>query len=191
MKKIALLLVFFCFTLGFAQDKEDTRYFPVVYVLKNSSDTIKARVRNTGIVSNKKYSVYTILMKMKMVDKEKNTTWVRPGDLKYIKITDPENVSYEYYDAASKSLNDIGLVRIMYEGKNIRGYQGYSSSGFSIISREYIVNKDQKIIFEGHIADQKFRDFLNNDLDVEEKLKSAKTFEDYGQALRIWDTKLD
>ncbi|MGG7468901.1 hypothetical protein ACVVIH_08115 [Chryseobacterium arthrosphaerae] len=190
MKKIILLLIFFCFTFGFSQEKEDTRYFPVVYILKNSNDSISAKVRNTGTVSNKKYSVYTILMKMKMVDKEKNTTWVKPGDVKYIKITDNENVSYEYYDSAEKNLNDVGLVRAFYEGKNISGYQAYSNSGFSIISKEYIVDKDKKVIFEGHFADQKFRSFVN-DPNLEEKLKSAKTWEDYSEVLQLWDSKFD
>ncbi|RTZ46148.1 hypothetical protein EJ377_16985 [Chryseobacterium arthrosphaerae] len=41
------------------------------------------------------------------------------------------------------------MVRAFYEGKNISGYQAYSNSGFSIISKDYIVDKDKKVIFEG------------------------------------------
>lgn len=191
MKKIVFLLLFFCFALSFSQENEKSRYFPAVYTLKNSNDTIKARVRNTGAINNKKYALYTIIMKMKMVDNEKNVTWVKPNDIRYIKITDPENVSYEYFASTDKLSKEVGLVKSIYEGRNISCYQGYSGTGFNVMGKEYVINKDKNIIFEGSLAEERFKSLFTKYPDLGEKLKSAKTLDDYKEVLKLADSKLD
>lgn|GEM_PF-862402 len=194
MKKITFAIAIFCFTFFLSQNKNQ-RYFSTQYILKNSNDTIRAKIRNTGIYSNKKYSLYTILMKMKMVDSDGNTIWIKPKEIKYIKITDNENVEYEYFDSSEKFLKEEGLVRVIYEGKNINWYQSFDNPKLltNITFKGYIVDKNKNIIDEYYFEDSKnrFKKLFQDYPDLQEKVKSLRTDEDYIDILKLYDVRLD
>jgi len=94
MKAKIILLFSLLSILIFCQEKEIKGFFPAQYILKSSNDTIKAKVRNVGKFTNKKYYFATVLFKMKMKDEQGNETWIEPNDLKYIKITDENNLKF-------------------------------------------------------------------------------------------------
>ncbi|MDV7698781.1 hypothetical protein N6B72_17785 [Chryseobacterium soli] len=179
----------------FSQDKEEKGYFPATYVVKNSNDTIQAKVRNVGKFTNKKYYFATILFKMKMRDKNGTETWVEPNDVKYIKITDENNIPHEYFASADRLPKEEGLLEIMYEGKNINWYKDYHNAVLdtNLKIRGYIVDNKKSIIYKGFFDNSKgnLKKLFKNYPDLEEKLKSTKTEEDYIELLRLYDAKID
>lgn len=196
MKKIFFLLAILCFAFIFSQEKENKRYFPTEYVLKNSGDTLRARVRNTGMYTNKKYSFATILFKMKMMDEKGNTTWVPINEVRYIKILDENQQKHEYFASTDKFLKEKGLVEVVYEGKNINWYKAFNNSilspGIQILN--YLVDKDKNILYEESLLDnfsRNLKKLFKDDLDLTEKLKQAKTEKDYLELLQLYDTKLE
>lgn len=193
MKKIFLACVLWSF-LGFAQKGE--RMFPVEYVLKSTNDTIKTKIRNTGYYSNKKYHFATIMFKMLMVDEKGNKNWVEPKDVKFIKITDPENITHTYYASSDKLGVERGLVEVLYEGNKISWYRGFSNSTLSISSQlkvfGYVLDSSRKIINIGLFDDSKKfikNKIINTDPDLLAMWKSAKTDADFAKILEIYDRK--
>ncbi|MCJ8155305.1 hypothetical protein MKJ01_16185 [Chryseobacterium sp. SSA4.19] len=126
-------------------------FFPAEYVLKNSSDTIKAQVRNTGRFTNKKYYFATILFKMKMRDEIGNETWIEPDDVEYIKITDENHIKHEYFSSSERLPREKGLIEIMYEGRNINWYKDYYNPTLlmQLEIKGYIVDKEKNILYSG------------------------------------------
>ncbi|UKB82471.1 hypothetical protein LF887_15825 [Chryseobacterium sp. MEBOG06] len=194
MKKIIFLFAFFCFMLGFSQENVDKGYFPVKYILKSSSDTIKAKVRNIGKFTNKKYSFATIVFKMKIRDNAGNETWIQPSDVKYIKITDENNINHEYYASSDKLPKDQGLVEIIYEGNNINWYRSFYNSALSIglEIREHVIDKSKKKIYGfTDLSKSVFKKIFKDYPDLIEKLESAKTEKDCINLLQLYDAKID
>ncbi|ASW73076.2 hypothetical protein IQ37_14680 [Chryseobacterium piperi] len=195
--KTRFIILFSLFSIGlyFSQEKEDKRFFPVEYILKNSNDTIKGKIRNTGYFTNKKYYFATIMFKMKMRSGNGEETWVQPNDVKYIKITDENNIKHEYFASTEKLPKDEGLIEIMYEGKHINWYKGYRNPvlGTQLEIRGYITDKDKNLLYSGFFYDfkGKFKKMLKDDLDLEAKLKAAKTDEEYVEVFRLYDAKID
>lgn len=196
MKKIIFSVGIFCFTSVFSQEKENKRYFPAEYVLKSAGDTIKAKVRNTGMYTNKKYSFATILFKMKMMDENGNTTWVPIDKVRYIKIVDENKLPHEYFASTDKFIQEKGLVEVVYEGKTINWYKAFDNSilspGVQIIY--YLVDKNKNILYQ----EKPFSDFRNNlkklfkdRPDLQEKLKSAKTEKEHAELLQLYDEALE
>lgn len=198
MKKIIFLLGIFCYTILFSQEKENKRYFPAEYVLKTSGDTIKAKVRNTGLYTNTKYSFATILFKMKMMDEKGATNWVPINEVKYIKILDENRNKHEYFASTDKFLKEKGLVEVLYEGKNINWYKAFNNSILSpkVQFIKYLVDKDKNILYEykeGPFDDfrQNLKKLFKNDSDFTEKLKQAKSEKECIKLLQLWDAKFD
>lgn len=196
MKKIFFLLGIFCFTIFFSQEKENKRYFPTEYVLKTSGDTIKAKVRNTGLYTNTKYSFATILFKMKMMDEKGATKWVPINHVRYIKIVDENQHKHEYFASTDKFLKEEGLVEVLYEGKNINWYKAFNNSILTpnVQFLNYLVDKDKNVLYkEGPLDDFKrnLKKLFKDDSDLEGKLKQANTEEDYIKILSLYDTKID
>ncbi|MDN3692228.1 hypothetical protein QWZ06_08110 [Chryseobacterium tructae] len=196
MKKIFFLLGIFCFTLLFSQEKENKRYFPAEYVLKTSGDTLKAKVRNTGLYTNTKYSFATILFKMKMMDEKGATNWVFINEVRYIKILDENQNKHEYFASTDKFHKEKGLVEVLYEGKNINWYKAFNNSILTpkVQFIKYLVDKDKNILYE--YKEDPFDDFrqslkklFKNDSDFTEKLKQAKSEKECIQLLQLWDAK--
>ncbi|MBK1897231.1 hypothetical protein [Chryseobacterium paridis] len=192
--KFILLFSLFSIII-FSQEKENKGFFPVEYILKSSSDTIKAEVRNVGKFTNKKYYFATILFKMKMKDGQGNETWVEPGDLKYIKITDENNIGHEYFASSERLPQEEGLIEVIYEGKNINWYKGYHNPLLraQLDIKGYITDKDKKLLYSGFFNDFKGRmkRLLKDYPDLEEKFKKAKTEEEYVDIFRLYDAKID
>ncbi|PRB05985.1 hypothetical protein CQ046_02070 [Chryseobacterium sp. MYb7] len=195
MKKIFFLFAILCSSFIFSQEKENKRYFPAEYVLKKSGDTIKARVRNTGMYTNKKYSFATVLFKMKMMDEKGNTTWVPINEVRYIKILDEDKQKHEYFASTDKFIKEKGLVEVVYEGKNINWYKAFSNSilsqGIQIVN--YLVDKDKNILYKEMLLDgfsRNLKKLFKEDLDLTEKLKQAKIEKDYIKLLQLYDSKL-
>ncbi|RXM51801.1 MULTISPECIES: hypothetical protein [unclassified Chryseobacterium] len=198
MKKIIFLFGMFCFTLLFSQEKENKRYFPAEYVLKTSGDTIKAKVRNTGLYTNTKYSFATILFKMKMMDEKGVTNWVPINDVRYIKILDENQNKHEYFASTDKFLKEKGLVEVLYEGKNINWYKAFNNSILTpkVQFIKYLVDKDKNILYEykdGPFDDfrQSLKKLFKDDSEFTEKLNQTKSEKECIQLLQLWDTKLD
>ena len=198
MKKIIFLLGIFYYTILFSQEKENKRYFPAEYVLKTSGDTIKAKVRNTGLYTNTKYSFATILFKMKMMDEKGATNWVPINEVKYIKILDENRNKHEYFASTDKFLKEKGLVEVLYEGKNINWYKAFNNSILSpkVQFIKYLVDKDKNILYEykeGPFDDfrQNLKKLFKNDSDFTEKLKQAKSEKECIKLLQLWDAKFD
>lgn len=197
MKKIILLTLVFISITTFSQEKKNDGYFPAEYVLKKSpNDTIKAKVRNIGIYSNKKYSDMTILFKMTMLDNLGKKTKILPEEIKYIKITDTENnTPHEFFASTDKFLKDEGLVKILYEGKKISWYKDYVNSllSTSIVVNGYIVDNNKNIIFEGFLDSSKkhLKKLFKQYPDLSEMMRSAKTDEDYINILRMYGMMTD
>ncbi|SHK71992.1 hypothetical protein [Chryseobacterium polytrichastri] len=190
------ILLFSLFSiLIFSQDQEAKGYFPAEYVLKSSNDTIKAKVRNVGKFTNKKYYFATILFKMKIRDDQGNESWIEPNDVKYIKITDENNIKHEYFSSAGRLPKEEGLLEIMFEGKNINWYKDYYNPTLrlQLEIKGYIVDKNKNILYWGFFNDikNKFKKIFKDDPNLMEKLKAAKTDEDYVELLRLYDTKID
>ncbi|WP_343686463.1 hypothetical protein [Chryseobacterium gleum] len=198
MKKIIFLLGIFCYTILFSQEKENKRYFPAEYVLKTSGDTIKAKVRNTGLYTNTKYSFATILFKMKMMDEKGATNWVPINEVKYIKILDENRNKHEYFASTDKFLKEKGLVEVLYEGKNINWYKAFNNSILTpkVQFIKYLVDKDKNILYEykeGPFDDfrQNLKKLFKNDSDFTEKLKQANSEKECIKLLQLWDAKFD
>lgn len=192
--KTKFIIFFSLFSIAlFSQDKEDKGYFPTEYILKNSNDTIKAKVRNVGRFTNKKYYFATILFKMKMRDSNGNESWIEPNDIKYIKITDENNIKHEYFGSVEKLPKEEGLLEIMFEGQNINWYKDYHNPTLrlQLEIKGYIIDKNKNILYRGFFNDSKggFKKIFKNYPDLEERLKSAKTDEDYIELLRLYDAK--
>lgn len=192
MKRIVSLLIFFTFSFLFSQD--DKNFFPTEYVLKNSNDTIKAKVRNVGKFSNKKYYFATVLFKMKMKDATGNETWIEPDQLKYIKITDENNITHEYFSSVDRLPKEKGLIEIMYDGKNIKWYKDYHNPTLrmQLEIMGYIVDNNKNILYSGYFNDvsRKFKTLFAAYPDLVEKAKAAKTEQDYVGLLRIYDDRI-
>ncbi|MCF2218501.1 hypothetical protein H9Q08_04205 [Chryseobacterium sp. PS-8] len=195
MKKIIFLLLFVCFSFSFSQNKDDKRYFPVEYILKTSSDTIKTKIRNVGKFSNTKYYVATVLFKMKMRDSSGSETWVEPKDVEYIKITDENNTIHEYYASAGKMVFDNGFVEILYEGKNMNWYRFFSHGGLKFVGTDFLIDgRNRKIINESGF----FNPSLKNSLkvrfaaypDLLAMIDSWKTDDDLLKILQLYDKKV-
>ncbi len=195
MKKIIFLLLFVCFSFSFSQNKDDKRYFPVEYILKTSSDTIKTKIRNVGKFSNTKYYVATVLLKMKMRDSSGSETWVEPKDVEYIKITDENNTTHEYYASAGKMVFDNGFVEILYEGKNMNWYRFFPHGGLKFVGTDFLIDgRNRKIINESGF----FNPSLKNSLkvrfaaypDLLAMIDSWKTDDDLLKILELYDKKV-
>ncbi|WP_160139936.1 hypothetical protein [Chryseobacterium sp. c4a] len=196
MKKIIFLLAIFSFVFSFSQEKGSKGYFPAEYVLKNSKDTVKSKVRNMGVYTNDKYSFGTILFKMKMMNERGNTTWVPINEVKYIKILDENKQKHEYFASTDKFIKEKGLVEVLYEGKNINWYKGFNNSILTpnVQFLNYLVDKDRKILYkEGTLEDfkQNLKKLFKDNSDLTEELKQAKTEKDFIKLLQLYDTKLE
>jgi hypothetical protein len=132
---------------------------------------------------------------MKMKDDQGNETWIEPNDLKYIKITDENNLKHEYFSSSDRLPVERGLLEIMYESHNIMWYKDYRNRALdmNLQIRGIIVDKNKKIIYDGFFYDSKgkFKKIFGDYPDLEEKLKSAKEEKDYIELLRLYDAKID
>ncbi|WP_445432746.1 hypothetical protein [Chryseobacterium indoltheticum] len=177
----------------FSQQKDDKNFFPVEYILKNSQDTIKAKVRNVGKFSNKKYYFATIMFKMKMRDSDGNESWVQPDDIKYIKITDENNLKHEYFASSERLPKEQGLIEVLYEGKNINWYKDYHNPTLvmQLQIKGYITDNNKNILYWGFFDDlkRKFKIIFKDYPDLQLRLKSANTEEDFVRLLRLYDAK--
>lgn len=155
MKKLIFLVSFFCFNLIFSQKQFEykDRHFPVKYILKNSSDTIRTRVQNTGLFTNKKFSHATYINNMYVVDSLGNKTRVAEQDIDYMEITDLQNVTRKIISSSSVFSKDFGLLEIIYEGNKTAYYRSATYGGLSpysptLIYLDYLLIKDDKSIVE-------------------------------------------
>ncbi|ROI00183.1 hypothetical protein [Chryseobacterium daecheongense] len=194
--KAKFFILFSLFSmLCFSQEKEDKSFFPAEYVLKNSNDTIKAKVRNMGKFTNKKYYFATVIFKMKMKDADGNETWVQPNDVQYIKITDENKIKHEYFASTGRLPTEEGLIEILYEGKNINWYKDYHNAmlDYNLQVRSYLIDKNKKVIYAGFFDRSKgdLKKILKDYPDLLENLKSAKTEGDYLKIIRLYDAKIN
>lgn len=194
MKKTAFLLLFICVGLLFSQQKDDKRYFPAEYTLKTSGDTIRTRIRNVGKFSNTKYYIATIMFKMKMRDDNGVETWVEPKDVEYIKITDENNISHEYYASVGRMEIKGGLIEILYEGKNMNWYRFYPYGTGIITKADFLVDdKNAKIINESGFFNPGLKNSLKTRFaaypDLMALVNSWKTDDDLLKILQLYDKK--
>ncbi len=195
MKTKFVLLFSLLSVFLFSQKKDDKGFFPVEYILKTSQDTVRAKVRNIGKFTNKKYYFATVMFKMKMKDSEGNEIWVQPNDVKYIKITDENNIIHEYFASSERLPKEEGLIEILYEGKNINWYKDYHNPTLrmQIDIKGYITDHNKNILYHGFFDDlkNKFKIIFKDDPDLASKAKTAKTEKDYVEVLRLYDSKAD
>ena len=193
MKTKFILLFSLLSAFLFSQQKDDKNFFPVEYILKSSQDTIKAKVRNVGKFSNKKYYFATIMFKMKMRDSDGNESWVQPDDIKYIKITDENNLKHEYFASSERLPKEQGLIEVLYEGKNINWYKDYHNPtlAMQLQIKGYITDNNKNILYWGFFDDlkRKFKIIFKDYPDLQLRLKSANTEEDFVRLLRLYDAK--
>lgn len=192
MKTTFVLVLTFLSVLIFAQDNSDKSFFPAKYVLKSSNDTIRAKVRNVGKFTNRKYSSATILYKMKMRDATGKEIWVQPKDVEYISISDENNIRHEFFASDDRLPVDVGLVEILYEGENVSWYKGGSSE---VADRpedySFIVDIRKNKFYHpySYLNQSVFKKIFEGDPELVDGLKKAKTTDDYLQLLKIYDTK--
>lgn len=195
MRKLVFIFLCLISLKIFSQEKENnTRYFPVEYILKTSNDTIKGKVRNIGIFSNKKYSDMTILFDIQMLNDAGNKTMVKPQKIKYIKIQNPADGSFhEFFASTDKFGEEAGLVKVLFEGKKINWYKDYVNSALSVqvIIKGYLVDNNKNIIFKGFLDSSKnqIKKIFKQYPDLMDKVDSARTEEDYIKILQLYDAK--
>lgn len=194
MKRTLILLLSLLSVFLFSQEKNDKRFFSAEYILKNTQDTIRAKVRNVGLFTNKKYYVATIMFKMKMKSSDGSEIWVKPNDVAYIKITDENNMSHRYFASSERLSQEKGLIEILYEGKNISWYRGYHNPtlGTQMLIMGYLTDSNKNILHQGLFDDLKnrFKKIFKDFPDVEAKAKEAKTEKDYVDVIKFYDSKL-
>ncbi|MET3536155.1 hypothetical protein [Chryseobacterium limigenitum] len=154
MKRLIFLISFLCFNLFFSQKQfkyKDT-HFPIKYILKNSTDTIRTRVQNMGLYTNKKFSSATYINNMYVIDSLGNKTKVPEQDIAYMEITDLQNVKRKIISSSTVFSKDFGLLETIYEGNKTAYYRSanYSVSIYSpmIIYSDYLIFKTDKSIVE-------------------------------------------
>ncbi|MDH6254397.1 hypothetical protein M2347_004124 [Chryseobacterium sp. H1D6B] len=195
MKKIPFLLGLFCFISVFSQNEFKYRenHFPIKYVLKNSSDTIKTRVQNVGIFSNKKFSAATYINNIYVLDSLGHKTAVPESNIHYMEITDLKNETRKFISSSSFLTKDIGLLEIKYEGK-ITWYRDWYYGGANITKFDFIIDFiNKKVIKETGFFTPSLKDELKEKFaaypDLLLLINSWKKDEDLMKILKIYDEK--
>jgi len=194
--KIKFIIIFSLISLVlFGQEQTDKGFFPAEYVLKNTQDTIQAKVRNIGKFSNKKYYFATVMFKMKMKDSAGNEIWIQPNDVNYIKITDENHIKHEYFASSERLPKEKGLIEIMYEGRNINWYKDYNNPALMVQLeiKGYITDHNKNILYYGFFDDlkRKFKIIFKDHPDLVLRLKSAVTDDDFVKLLQLYDHRID
>ncbi|MFC3158582.1 hypothetical protein SAMN05443633_11739 [Chryseobacterium arachidis] len=157
MKKIGLLLSAFYCSLLFAQKEElyNEVYFPIKYVLKNSPDTIKTKVLNTGFYTNEEFSPATYIKRMTILDPSGKKMKVYENDIQYMEITDLKKVKRKFIDGKTALSKDVGLLQVMFSGKKVSWYKKSIYSGpiytYKTNDTEYLMFHKEKNITELHL----------------------------------------
>ncbi|SIQ59581.1 hypothetical protein SAMN05880574_11769 [Chryseobacterium sp. RU37D] len=128
----------------------DEVYFPVKYVLKNSKDTIKTKVLNTGLYSDEEFSAATYIRQMTILDASGKKAKVLENDISYMEITDSKNHKIRFIDSKSVLSKDIGLLQIMFKGKKSEWYRNNFYTGpiytYKTDHKDYLLlHKDKSI----------------------------------------------
>ena len=200
MKKITFLFSLLCFVSVFSQKQFQYKenHFPVKYVLKNSTDTIKTRVQNIGIFTNKKFSAATYIKQVNMLDSLGNKNVISEFDIDYMEVTDPQNVIRKFTSSTSLHLakNDFGLIEIVYHGK-ISWYRDYfyvGLVGYKMNKVDFLIDKkDGKLTNESGFFNPSIKNNLKEKLkDYPELLASidkSKKDEDLIKVLELYNNK--
>lgn len=160
-----------CFTIVFSQKQFQYKenHFPVKYVLKNSTDTIRTRVQNIGIFTNKKFSAATYIKQVNMLDSLGNKTVISEFDIDYMEVIDPQNVVRRFASSTSLHLakNDFGLIEILYQGKMswYRDYFYVGMVGYKMNKVDFLIDKeDGKLINESGFFSPSIKNSLKEKL---------------------------
>lgn len=191
MKNIAVLLFSLLSLLTYSQKKVEfkERDFPAKYVLKSSGDTIVSRVRNTGMVTNSKFSYYTILMKMPMVNDYGKKTIVKPEDISYLKITDPAGKTYKFISSESILNENAGLMKIIYDGSKIKVYRKFEANSYdySVSGKNYFVEKNKGVIEIS--SNKKMEKYFSDYPEIVMMVDKIKNDDDLLNLLQIYNSK--
>ncbi|AZA90194.1 Uncharacterised protein [Chryseobacterium nakagawai] len=200
MKKITFLFSLFCFISVFSQNhfQYKENHFPVKYVLKNSTDTIKTRVQNIGIFTNKKFSPATYIKQVNMLDSLGNKTVISEFDIDYMEVTDPQNVVRKFTSSTSLRLTkyDFGLIEILFQGK-LSWYRDYfyiGLTGYKMNKTDFLINKaDGKVINESGFFNPGIKNNLKEKLqdhqDLVRLVDKSKKDEDIIKVLELYNNQ--
>ncbi|MEN4761055.1 MULTISPECIES: hypothetical protein [unclassified Chryseobacterium] len=147
MKKILILSSLVCFIFSYSQEssfKYKDRHFPARYVLKGSNDTIKTRVLNIGVFSNKKYHAATYVGSVLTISEKGERKRIKESDIAYMEIEDLDGVKRELISSVPILGKDVGLLEIFDDGEKT-GYIDYFRSSLSgPLSSRYYPKEDNK-----------------------------------------------
>ncbi|CAA7387396.1 hypothetical protein [Chryseobacterium fistulae] len=199
MKKNTFLFLFFCFSFLFSQEKSNKyteNYFPIKYILKKSKDTVKTKVQNVGIDSNKGFSPITYIHNMYVLNSSGDKIKIAEDSIQYMQITDLKNVKRRFISSASILSKDIGLLEIMYKGK-ISWYRNNYYKGpiytAKISKRDFLLDHKSKTITEIGFMSPGVRDQLKEIFsmypDLTSMVDSMVVDTDLLKILRLYDRK--
>ncbi|WP_027380671.1 hypothetical protein [Chryseobacterium daeguense] len=198
MKKITSFLLVLCFGLLFSQKENPLQetYFPVKYILKNSTDTIKSRVLNLGIYTDEEFSPDTYIRQMTVLNAGKKTK-VYEKDIQYMEITDNKKNIRKFVDSKAILSKDLGLLQVMFTGKKTTWYRLNSYSGriytYKTSETDYLKDNQSKSITEIHFklpgAKALLKEKMGRYADISQSIDYMADDEDFLKVLKLYDKK--
>ncbi|UHO39601.1 hypothetical protein H5J24_05815 [Chryseobacterium capnotolerans] len=148
MKKFLTIssILYFVFTYSQEGDfKFKDRHFPAKYVLKGSNDTVRTRVLNIGVFSNKKYHAATYVGSVLTFSEKGERKRIKESDIQYMEITDLEGVTRKLVSSEPIIGKDVGLLEIYDDGER-NGYMDYFKPSLTgpVASRFYPKDENKK-----------------------------------------------
>ncbi len=194
MKKIFLLLFSFQCLLIFAQQKFEFKdnHFPARYVLKNSNDTISSRIMNVGVIKMTKFSVHTIVKKMRFYEPNGEKKTVKEEDLQYLEITDLEGNVHKYYSSLNYLPKESGLVEVLFDGNKIDYVRDFYISNIygNINSIDYFIDRKRDEIKKNNWGIRKtLNDTFAEYPDLQARLKDEKSHYEVIALLQEYDNR--
>lgn len=194
MKKIFFFLFITNCILATAQEKFEYRdnHFPARYVLKNSNDTISSRIMNVGVINMKKYSVHTIVKKMRFYEPNGEKKNVKEEDLQYLEITDLEGNVHKYYSSLNYLPKESGLVEVLFDGNKIDYVRDFYISSIygNISSMDYFIDRKKNEVKKNNWGIRKTLNHVFAEYpDLQERLKDEKSKDEVIALLQEYDKR--
>ena len=192
MKKYFFILLFLQFGLFFSQYKPKDYHLESKIVLKNSNDTIKARILALWAFKKDHFAPQTFMRKLTIFNSEGIKSKINESDVKYLEIKDFDGKIRKFINSFEILNKEIGLLEILYSGK-MSYYCGFQTVNLygNVNSTEYLIEKNKSLIdtnlFSG--SNKKLKERLSNYPDLIELLDKVSDKKDLIKILELYNSK--
>lgn len=140
----------------------------------------------------KKYSVHTIVKKMRFYEPNGEKKNVKEEDLQYLEITDLEGNVHKYYSSLNYLPKESGLVEVLFDGNKIDYVRDFYISSIygNISSMDYFIDPKKNEVKKNNWGIRKTLNHVFAEYpDLQERLKDEKSKDEVIALLQEYDKR--